>query len=33
MHLAAVVAAIIISEIVCNWDRKYKAIFEKFKKK
>lgn len=29
MHLAAVVAAIIISEIVCNWDK----LKKNFKKK
>lgn len=28
MHLAAVVAAIVISEIVCNWE-KYKKKFKK----
>lgn len=28
MHLAAVIAAIVISEIVCNWD-KFKKNFKK----
>lgn len=31
MHLAAVVIAIIVSEIVCNWD-KYKKKVQKFRK-